>query len=434
MKLTIVHRDPSRAGKREVIDREGVVRLGRHPDNDCVFADDRSEGVSGFHAEIRRVDDGVSLVDLASTNGVWLNDRRVKTAGLSLGDTITLGESGPAFQVYWALEESSTTVHPPPPEPKKYGERTVGMLIRQALAQAGLKKRTGTSKSTDYFESLVDEKLRSSSRRLKRFAVLAAIAVVIISGVLVAVYSGRPARVAHPSGIDSGETVGGAIATANRFAIFMLAGIPQTKGQPSADGLEGFCTAFAVGPDLLATNAHCLIEARQSYSAPTVLMNGAPTHRYAVTEMVQHPSYRWGTLSPDVGLLRIRGRLQHVVTLSPPEELVQVAAGVPVFMYGFPGTLNRADAPEATFIKGDIGRVTTFAHRLGAQGQNTLLQHSAFSASGTSGSPLFNLSGRVIGINAGGYLENGKKLTGYNFGMRIDLLDALLRSLPRKEE
>ena len=37
---------------------------------------------------------------------------------------------------------------------------------------------------------------------------------------------------------------------------------------------------------------------------------------------------------------------------------------------------------------------------------------------------MFNVDGRVIGINTGGYLDRGdgsRPLTGYNFGMRIDL-------------
>jgi S1-C subfamily serine protease len=121
----------------------------------------------------------------------------------------------------------------------------------------------------------------------------------------------------------------------------------------------------------------------------------------------------------------VAARLQHFVTMADQSELAQIAPGVPVFLYGFPGRLNKAEAPEATFIKGDIGRVTGFDQKLGDFGRNTLLQHSAYSTGGTSGSPMFNSSGHVIGINAGGYVENGQSLAGYNFGMRIDLVHSL---------
>ena len=124
--------------------------------------------------------------------------------------------------------------------------------------------------------------------------------------------------------------------------------------------------------------------------------------------------------------MKIRGQLTNLVTISPQTELGQVAPGVSVFLYGFPGRLNKEEAPEATFIKGEIGRVTDFDQKLGNFGSNTLLQHSAFCTGGTSGSPMFNGSGHVIGINAGGYTENGQALAGYNFGMRADLINPLL--------
>jgi len=54
------------------------------------------------------------------------------------------------------------------------------------------------------------------------------------------------------------------------------------------------------------------------------------------------------------------------------------------------------------------------------------LQHSAYASEGTSGSPVFNKAGHVIGINAGGYAHEGRVLTGYNFAMRIDLINVLL--------
>jgi len=158
-------------------------------------------------------------------------------------------------------------------------------------------------------------------------------------------------------------------------------------------------------------------------------MNGAPANRFSIIRAYPHPGYQEGRISPDVGLLLVNGILSQTVTIAKTHELSQVTPGTVVFLYGFPGRLNKEEAPEATFIKGDIGRVTTFDQRLGNFGQNSLLQHSAFSSSGTSGSPMFNSAGRVIGINSGGYLENGKPLSGYNFGMRIDLITPLFQQL-----
>jgi S1-C subfamily serine protease len=106
-----------------------------------------------------------------------------------------------------------------------------------------------------------------------------------------------------------------------------------------------------------------------------------------------------------------------------------VAAGDSMSTYGFPGRLADSGAPEATYVAGVIGRVTTLDGRPGTPADQQLLQHSAFTSAGTSGSPLFDAEGRVIGINAGGYVDDsaaGRPLPGYNFGMRIDLALALL--------
>ena len=49
------------------------------------------DGVSRKHAEIRRTPDGVSVVDLGSTNGTWVNGRKIKELTLSDGDKIRIG-------------------------------------------------------------------------------------------------------------------------------------------------------------------------------------------------------------------------------------------------------------------------------------------------------------------------------------------------------
>ena len=35
----------------------------------------------------------------------------------------------------------------------------------------------------------------------------------------------------------------------------------------------------------------------------------------------------------------------------------------------------------------------------------------------------------IIGINSGGYTENGEMLTGYNFGVRIDMIRVLISKM-----
>ncbi len=452
MKLTVVHTSGPRAGTRQGFSGKQVIRLGRRPENDIVFDNEQDATVSGRHAEIRIDGARAVIVDLGSTNGTWVGGERIAERELFADDIVRLGSTGgPELRIDHAAPTvapapgssaaagapkaalATAELAPPPPAPpaskvetaaggeKKFGQRTVGMMIQQALAQAGLARPAGTSKSTDYFEALVEKKVRSSSSRL-RWILACAIALVVVAGAILAWYLwNRPSSVIQQ--FNYGDATGGGIAAQNRYSVFLLAGsrLPAAR---SPQDLVGFCTGFAIGPDLLATNSHC-VRAAGGYTSVYALMNGVQGAIYPVTGSWAHPGYLPGEISPDVGLMRVAARLQHVVTLADQSELAQIAPGVPVFLYGFPGRLNKEEAPEATFIKGDIGRVTGFDQKLGDFGRNTLLQHSAFSTGGTSGSPMFNSSGHVIGINAGGYVENGQSLAGYNFGMRIDLVHSL---------
>ena len=424
MRIIITHRTDSGQEKRWQFDGTTPVRIGRKGDNEVVFNGPGDRSVSGRHAEIRRQGDDFVIVDCHSMNGVWIGGERVESAPLTSGLEIRLGVEGTAFTVTTAAEPASTTTASSQGQPKKYGERTVGMMIQQALAQAGLLRPSGTSKSTKYFEALVENRLKQTSAKVKW--IVAASLILVIAGVGFGIYfyKNRQVQYIQTTQVNYGDAAGTAVAASNRYAIFLLAGTAVDTGV-----YQGFCTAFAVAADILATNAHCIQTGSQKFSNPVALMNGMEAKAYAVRQMVAHPAYRDGMISPDIGLVFLKEPVSQVAQLATNDELAQVGPGAPMFLYGFPGRLNNVDAPEATFVKGEIGRVTGMDQKPGTFDQNTLLQHSAFSSAGTSGSPIFNANGHVIGINAGGYTEDGQILTGYNFGMRIDLIYPLIQTV-----
>src|SRR6266540_5122932 len=67
-----------------------TLRIGRDVQNDLVL-DDRTNGVSRFHAEIRAEGGTYTIVDLNSRNGLWVGRRRVQSAVLKLGSPVTIG-------------------------------------------------------------------------------------------------------------------------------------------------------------------------------------------------------------------------------------------------------------------------------------------------------------------------------------------------------
>ena len=71
-----------------------TLTLGRAPDNDIVLDDRR---VSRRHAEIRFRLGRHTLYDLGSTNGTFVNGKRVSEVALSEGDRVTLGAATLVF-------------------------------------------------------------------------------------------------------------------------------------------------------------------------------------------------------------------------------------------------------------------------------------------------------------------------------------------------
>jgi diguanylate cyclase (GGDEF)-like protein len=78
-------------GRRYLLDKE-VVTLGRGRENDIVLP---SDCVSRRHARLERRDEAVFVVDLASTNGTFINDERkpVRERRLARGDQLKIGDT-----------------------------------------------------------------------------------------------------------------------------------------------------------------------------------------------------------------------------------------------------------------------------------------------------------------------------------------------------
>ena len=77
-------------GKGELRVSSPLCRLGRAPDNDICLDND---SVSGCHAELYHLPDGAfQICDLDSTNGTWVNGKRIRVQILNSSDVVELGE------------------------------------------------------------------------------------------------------------------------------------------------------------------------------------------------------------------------------------------------------------------------------------------------------------------------------------------------------
>lgn len=69
--------------------------IGRSSEADLQIVDER---ISRIHCGVRAEGDAYIIKDLGSTNGTWVNDRRIQEVRLRFGDTIRVGHTVIAFE------------------------------------------------------------------------------------------------------------------------------------------------------------------------------------------------------------------------------------------------------------------------------------------------------------------------------------------------
>ncbi len=117
-------------GKEMVTDKERL-RVGAHSSNDLVIGEDRA--ASRHHFEVQYTERGYLVIDLNSTNGTFLDGRRVERAYLSTGSQVRAGQTVVTFS---PIDEELTV------EPDRDGELEgmVGQSVKMRQIFGLLKK------------------------------------------------------------------------------------------------------------------------------------------------------------------------------------------------------------------------------------------------------------------------------------------------------
>lgn len=183
-------------------------------------------------------------------------------------------------------------------------------------------------------------------------------------------------------------------------------------------------TGFAVGGDLIATNAHVSGEilnmSRQIFQQGWRI-NEVRAFRSQTRESVQilealvHPSYNNSTRSTDLGLFVASDPLPVALTLASDFEVSNIRAGNQMYLNGFPGDVfntifSRGFMPgssiaRATLFTGNIQSLQKFDERSVIDSNDPvgidMIQHSMDTSGGTSGSPIL-IDGKVVAIHNSG--------------------------------
>ena len=203
--------------------------------------------------------------------------------------------------------------------------------------------------------------------------------------------------------------------------------IPELKKQCYMIGVAiegkmyGLGSGFAISNKRIMTNAHVvngLVElaekyGTEGYSFVAVRDGGRVNHEYSfeLDSFAIHPEYNSeNQYTYDFAVVKIKsGNISDYCVIENEEKLYTIKEGDEIYTIGFPGETGDQNTIQsiATYKNGSVSALRPFNQNSTASNQytNVVIQHNLNTTGGTSGSPIFNRYGKVIGINCSAEFE-----------------------------
>jgi S1-C subfamily serine protease len=467
MKAKFTFLSGARAGQTSIFS-QAHIGIGRHPQCELQFDPDKDLDVSSRHAQVTLNGTLYVLRDLGSTNGTFVNGKRLTGEHvLATKDVIRFGIKGPELEfgaitegrqspvpatsapagtVVFGMAEAPPAPTPPAltPQQMKEPRRTPGPGTQTRVKLAVRKETKGLRRTAFILFGLVLVlsgaylwQARSSSQQLaaqkalllRQADSLAATIEALSAGgstMQIELDSVRKAAAALQVQLAAGPTDAGEIAELRKR---LDAAIRQQRNLSGAATLDAtriasenrdaialvfveFAdksvftgTAFAVQSDptggLLVTNKHVVVDSTNGEIASRigVVFNGSAQNFRADVVRV-HPD-------ADLAVLRVSVHRGFPTVKGLGAESRTGGMGEPVGILGFPQGLDLVHGRDwskvgaaATLSLGTVSRVLP-----------DLLQLDSYGAQGSSGSPVFDRKGEVLGVIYGGQKgSNGRIL------------------------
>ena len=428
----------ARAGARERFDK-GIVTLGRHPESDLRLDPHGDLDVSTRHAELRGTDEGVwTIHDQGSTNGTFVNGERITGARrVRSGDTITLGTNGPKVEVH-VLDAAQAT---PPATSAKRQDTTERIAVAVHAQTASLRRAFAVALGAVVVIALAGMLWwqRQASARERELLALIARSESASAGLERAIAQMRPrdsvfaaelarraaetrmhvakgGRIisvdrmsAQPASIDSlfdgiqrdaqvqrsiTQIDFAQVHDANDAAVAMIAS--------DLDGTFIAGTAFGVSPrGLLVTNRH-VVRAESGAGAPArrVRVLFANTRDWLPAHVVRTSD------TDDLALLQLETDGTYPVVAGVSRDGARARVGAPIASIGYPHAVDTPMEGQGLHI---TARTTTTAGTVSKRLDN-VLQIDSYAGKGSSGSPVFDARGQVVGVVFGGAAESNGRI------------------------
>ena len=362
------------------------VHVGRDPECELHLGGDENQVVSWRHCLIELRPGGAFLSDCGTTNGTFLNGRRIEThVMLHLGDVIRLGHAGPQMKITTIDPASGQAENPEPPRADallvpasqsfsttrmmiglvqrnqkrtmlwggtvlaavfavvflvlwRHGRQTSELGTQVVLATSEIDKTTSDLKRglSDTVKEVSDVS-RKANEVAERTRTIQK-AVVEVKAETDKRTSDVDQRVSAITEKVSALTDGDADRIFARYGeavYFVVWQLANRQGQ-------GTGSAFAIDSSgVFATNAHVAkpLQAALDEGSTAVLISQGGKRKYRIKEAKWHPSYRDDVLGYDVGVLVADvsgGERLPVVVPRASDELRDLSPGSSLCYIGFP--------------------------------------------------------------------------------------------------
>ena len=420
----------SRAGQREQFDTS-LVTVGRHPESDLRFDPDADIDVSARHAELREKDGAWTVYDLQSTNGTFVNGERIADhRRLFDGDTLGLGEKGPQLKVRVpdAPRPTATSSDAASPPRRDTNERIAeavqtetaslkrmfalgfgALMVITAVAGALWQRRTSSREAellaliarSESASVPLERTVAAMQERDSQFSRLLAERNAAVTG---EIQAGR--RGAGASSPEAMARISERLAEETRLRqAITLMDFPRVHdlNDPAVamiasdlDGTYIAATAFSVSADgLLVTNRH-VVRTKSGQPPRRIRVLFANTTGWRNARLVRASD------DDDLALLQMEDGAPFPVVAGVSRTGRDTRVGSPVATIGYP---HAVDTPMEGAGLDVRARTTTTAGTVSKRLAD-VLQIDSYAGKGSSGSPVFDVRGNVVGVIYGGEAES----------------------------
>jgi S1-C subfamily serine protease len=343
-----------------------VIVVGRQAGLDLRFDPQQDLDVSGRHAEIRAEGAGYVLHDTNSTNGTFVNGERVTgVVTLREGDKLRFGAKGPEAELRLSVDPDETLR----PTPRKNTEQRIALAVskhtagmKRALVAAGVLVVAGGVGAWFYAK-------QQSARRVEELRNI------VTSG--------------QATGSDVQNRMGEVFRQNAGAVAIIIAEI---------DGKSFSGSGFSISKDgMIVTNRHNVL--MDGKSATRLAVKFTDTREWLPAEVVKVSN----DPDADIALIKMTRANTYPMVTGISATATGATEGMTVAAIGYPlGNETPMEGAGDDFLAKSTLNLGTVSKKTSA-----VLQIDSYATHGSSGSPVFNALGNVVGLIYGGARDAG---------------------------